>query len=72
MAGWLSAARWHFACSNSFYCRRRIFFWSPALVKVAFDDLRSTFTPPDIAGQPVTTPLPGGGGAFPNVIQGDH
>ena len=42
------------------------------LVKVTFDGLKSTIAPPDIVGQPVTTPLPGGGGAFPNIIQGDQ
>jgi len=46
--------------------------FGPALVKVTFDALKSTIAPPDIVGQPVTTPLPGGGGAFPNVIQGDQ
>jgi len=34
--------------------------------------LKSTISPPDIVGQPITTPLPGGGGAFPNIIQGDQ
>lgn len=42
------------------------------LVKVTFDGLKSTVAPPDILGQPVTTPLPGGGGALPNIIQGDQ
>ncbi len=42
------------------------------LVKVTFDGLQSTVTPPDIVGAPVTTPLPGGGGALPNVIVGDQ
>ncbi len=48
------------------------YFFGPALAKVTFDALKSTIAPPDIVGQPVTTPLPGGGGAFPNVIQGDQ
>ncbi|MCG8606280.1 hypothetical protein MJD09_15005 [bacterium] len=42
------------------------------LVKVNLDALKSTIAPPDIVGQPVTTPLPGGGSAFPNIIQGDQ
>ena len=42
------------------------------LTKVTLDGVRSTITPPDLAGQPVTTPLPGGGGAVPNVIEGDQ
>lgn len=42
------------------------------LIKVSFDGLKSTIAPPDIVGQPVTTPLPGGGGALPNIIEGDQ
>lgn len=42
------------------------------LIKVTWDGLWSTVTPPDIVGAPVTTPLPGGGGALPNVIVGDQ
>lgn len=42
------------------------------LFRVAVDGLQSTVTPPDIVGQPVVTPLPGGGGALPNIIVGDQ
>ncbi len=42
------------------------------LFKVTFDGLMSTITPPDIVGQPVMSPLPGGGGALPNIIVGDQ
>jgi hypothetical protein len=46
--------------------------FGPVLVKVNLDALKSTIAPPDIVGQPITTPLPGGGGVFPNIIQGDQ
>ncbi|MFQ5675107.1 MAG: hypothetical protein ACE5G1_04360 [bacterium] len=42
------------------------------LLKTTFDGLRSTKAPPDIVGQPVVSPLPGGGGALPNIIVGDQ
>jgi hypothetical protein len=42
------------------------------LFKVTIEGLQSTIQPPDIIGQPVTTPLPGGGGALPNIIEGDQ
>lgn len=42
------------------------------LLKVVFDGLQSTVTPPDIFGQEVVTPLPGGGGVLPNIIVGDQ
>ncbi len=42
------------------------------LFKIGYDGLKSTVAPPDIVGQPVTTPLPGGGGALPNIIVGDQ
>ncbi len=42
------------------------------LFKVTLDGLFSTTTPPDLAGQAIITPLPGGGGAFPNIIVGDQ
>jgi hypothetical protein len=34
--------------------------------------IRSTTTPPDIFGDPVVTPLPGGGGALPDLVVGDQ
>lgn len=42
------------------------------LIKLAFEGVKSTVAPPDIVGQPVMTPLPGGGGALPNIIVGDQ
>jgi len=42
------------------------------LLKVTFDGLQSTVAPPDIVGAPVVSPLPGGGGALPNVVVGDQ
>ena len=42
------------------------------LFKVTFDGIQSTVTPPDIAGQTISIPLPGGGGTFPNIIVGDQ
>jgi len=42
------------------------------LVKTTVDGLISTVAPPDIVGQPVVSPLPGGGGALPNIIVGDQ
>ncbi|RMD93528.1 MAG: hypothetical protein D6814_15540, partial [Calditrichaeota bacterium] len=42
------------------------------LFKANLDGLKNTIPPPDIVGQPVTTPLPGGGGALPNIIVGDQ
>ncbi|MFQ5606218.1 MAG: hypothetical protein ACE5HS_23345 [bacterium] len=42
------------------------------LLKINYDGLKSTIAPPDIVGQPVTTPLPGGGGALPSIIIGDQ
>ncbi len=42
------------------------------LIKVTLEGLKSTIAPPDIVGQPVITPLPGGGGALPNIIVGDQ
>lgn len=45
----------------------------PFLLKVYVDGVRNSVRPiPDITGQPVVTPLPGGGGATPNVIVGDQ
>ena len=42
------------------------------LLKTTFDAIKSTVAPPDIVGQPVISPLPGGGGALPNIIVGDQ
>ncbi|MFQ5650910.1 MAG: hypothetical protein ACE5IY_13290 [bacterium] len=42
------------------------------LIKVTVDALMSTIAPPDLVGQPVVSPLPGGGGALPNIIVGDQ
>lgn len=42
------------------------------LLKVTFDGLLSTVAPPDIVGQTIVTPLPGGGGVLPNIIVGDQ
>ena len=44
----------------------------PVLVKMALDGVRNRSTPPDIAGQTVVTPLPGGGGVLPNLVVGDQ
>jgi hypothetical protein len=44
----------------------------PVLVKIALDGVRNRSTPPDIAGQTVVTPLPGGGGVLPNLVVGDQ
>ena len=44
----------------------------PVLTKIALDGVRNRSTPPDIAGQTVVTPLPGGGGVLPNLIVGDQ
>ena len=45
---------------------------SRGLFKLTLDGIQSTVTPPDIAGQTIDIPLPGGGGARPNVIVGDQ
>ncbi len=42
------------------------------LFKVNIDGIQNTTTPPDLAGMPVVTPLPGGGGVLPSVIVGDQ
>lgn len=44
----------------------------PCTVKLTVDGLKNTVPPPDIVGQPITTPLPGGGGTLPNIIIGDQ
>ncbi len=41
-------------------------------LKFVFEGVKSTITPPDLVGQPVVSPLPGGGGALPNIIVGDQ
>lgn len=40
-------------------------------IKLALDGVKNTQTPPDIYGQTVVTPLPGGGGALPPAALGD-
>ncbi|MHA2055379.1 MAG: hypothetical protein ACW99F_17505 [Candidatus Hodarchaeales archaeon] len=42
------------------------------IVKVYFEGVKSTVTPPDLYGQPVVTPIPGGGGVVPEVLFGDQ
>ena len=42
------------------------------LLKLAFDGVRSTAEPPDIYGQTVVLPLPGGGGTLPDLVIGDQ
>jgi hypothetical protein len=44
----------------------------PVFAKLSFDVLRNTEDPPDIAGATVINPLPGGGGAVPEIIVGDQ
>ena len=41
-------------------------------LKTYVEVLRNVVTPPDIYGQRVETPLPGGGGVLPDVIIGDQ
>jgi hypothetical protein len=40
-------------------------------IKLALDGVKNTRTPPDIYGQTVVTPLPGGGGALPPAALAD-
>ena len=40
-------------------------------IKLALDGVKNTQTPPDIYGQTVVTPLPGGGGALPPAALGN-
>ena len=42
------------------------------LLKIALEGVRNTTKPPDIYGQTVVTPLPGGGGTLPDVQIGDQ
>ena len=42
------------------------------LFKVGLDGVENTSTPPDIYGQTVVTPLPGGGGVLPDLVVGDQ
>ena len=44
----------------------------PLLAKIGLDGIRNRSTPPDIAGQTVVTPLPGGGGVLPDLVVGDQ
>ena len=40
--------------------------------RLSIDGVHNTKTPPDIAGTPVITPLPGGGGVVPALVVGDQ
>ena len=42
------------------------------LLKIAVDGVQNRSTPLDIAGRTVVTPLPGGGGALPDLLVGDQ
>jgi hypothetical protein len=42
------------------------------LVKLGIDAVQNTATPPDIYGQTVVSPLPGGGGVLPDIVIGDQ
>ena len=44
----------------------------PIFIKTYVEALRNVATPPDIYGQPIVTPLPGGGGVLPDIIIGDQ
>jgi len=44
----------------------------PIFLKTYVEALRNVTTPPDIYGQPIVTPLPGGGGVLPDIIIGDQ
>jgi hypothetical protein len=44
----------------------------PIFIKTYVEVLRSVVTPPDIYGQTIVTPLPGGGGVLPDIIIGDQ
>jgi hypothetical protein len=44
----------------------------PIFIKTYVEALRNVVTPPDIYGQPIVTPLPGGGGVLPDIIIGDQ
>ena len=39
---------------------------------MGLDGVENTSTPPDIYGQTVVTPLPGGGGVLPDLVVGDQ
>lgn len=42
------------------------------IVKLYFDGVLNTETPPDIYGRLIVTPIAGGGGAFPDLLYGDQ
>jgi hypothetical protein len=44
----------------------------PIFIKTYVEALRSVVTPPDIYGQQIVTPLPGGGGVLPDIVIGDQ
>ena len=62
-------------------CLPLVFCWSGILtsiknfylfIKTYVEALRNVTTPPDIYGQTIVTPLPGGGGVLPDIIIGDQ
>ena len=44
----------------------------PIFIKTYIEILRNVVTPPDIYGQQIVTPLPGGGGVLPDIVIGDQ
>ncbi len=44
----------------------------PIFIKTYVEALRNVVTPPDIYGQEIVTPLPGGGGVIPDIVIGDQ
>jgi len=45
---------------------------SKLFLKVFYEGVRNIKSPPDIYGEAVQTPLPGGGGELPEIIIGDQ
>jgi hypothetical protein len=46
--------------------------WDNFFFKAFVELIRSTVTPPDLYGQTIVSPLPGGGGTLPNIVAGDQ
>jgi hypothetical protein len=44
----------------------------PIFIKTYVEVLRNVVSPPDIYGQQIVTPLPGGGGVLPDIVIGDQ
>ncbi len=44
----------------------------PIFIKTYVESLRNVVTPPDLYGQEIVTPLPGGGGVIPDIVIGDQ